>query len=569
MKSIKRFFEPIFIEPGYFWRALTISLFFSLYWILNIFFIQNITSLLEVWNREKIWNIIFYFIIFNIFYFVVTFVCRHWWWAETYHYHFEKLHRIYMNKFNSLDNTYTENIWTWRIISILTKWVSTWTDLVLWTISTWSRLLISLISAWLILYNLGKIYLVVFFCSFFLLHVIIYYLNEWALKWRQWRIDTINEYDRQLVKMIMSKFEILQNDKVKKEIWVLDKYTRQAKFYNLKLNNYLFTMFSMPSLIFFIWTMGVLIMITEFKVSYASLISVFMILLILHERFIESIDYFKNFTKEIYTVQKLWKLFDDAPLLKWVYNWDDFIYERWNIDIKNVSFSYGTNKIFDDFSVQIKGWAKTAFVWISGSGKTTLVKLIAWFLSVDRWEITIDWQKLSEVNLNSYFQNIGYLTQDPSVFDWTIMENLTYWLRKDFIEKEVLDRAIKLSWCEFIYKLPCWLETEIWEKWVRLSGWQKQRLAIAKLFIKDPYIIILDEPTSALDSFSEELITDSLTKLFEWRTTLIIAHRLQTVKNADDIIVFENWKILERGDHDSLIQKNQYYKKMLDLQSWF
>jgi len=109
----------------------------------------------------------------------------------------------------------------------------------------------------------------------------------------------------------MSKFEILQNNKIDREVGILDKYIRQAKYYNVKLNDYLFAMFSMPSFVFFIWTLGVLILVTKYKVSFSSLISVLMILQILNERFRVSIDFFKNFTKDIYAVEKMWKLFDD------------------------------------------------------------------------------------------------------------------------------------------------------------------------------------------------------------------------------------------------------------------
>lgn len=567
--KIKRFFEPVMIEQKYFWRVIINSLIQSLYWVINIFFVQKITEYLELWNQLWLNTIIYYFVAFNFIYFATSTLIRKWWWAETYHHHVEKIHQIYMKKFNNLDNTYVENIWTWKIISILTKWVSVWTDMIIEILWTWTKLMVSLISAWIILYSLWNLYLFIFFFTFFILHVVIYYLNEWALKWRRWRIDTINEYDRQLVKMIMSKFEILQNNKIDREVGILDKYIRQAKYYNVKLNDYLFAMFSMPSFVFFIWTLGVLILVTKYKVSFSSLISVLMILQILNERFRVSIDFFKNFTKDIYAVEKMWKLFDDWPLINCNDDYPDFIYKKWDVKIQNITFSYWNNTVLDNFSIELNWGKKTAFVWVSWSWKTTLIKLIAWFLTGNEWKIFVDWQNIAEVNLNSYYKNIWYLTQEPSVFDWTIIENLTYWLRQDNIIKDELDKVIRLSWCEFIYDLPKWLETEIGERWVRLSWWQKQRLSIAKLFIKDPHLIILDEPTSALDSFSEELISESLAKLFEWRTVLIIAHRLQTVKNADDIIVFEDGNIVERWNHNALIKKNGYYKKMLDLQSWF
>jgi ABC-type multidrug transport system fused ATPase/permease subunit len=218
--------------------------------------------------------------------------------------------------------------------------------------------------------------------------------------------------------------------------------------------------------------------------------------------------------------------------------------------------------VFENFSLNIKWNQVTAFVWESWGWKTTLMKLISAFIEQNTWEIIIDWQNLREINLMSYYQEIWYLTQEPNVFDWTILENLTYWSKEKITEAK-LKKAIKNAKCEFIYDFKNWLNTEIWERWVRLSWWQKQRLAIAKIFLKDPKIIFLDEPTSALDSQSEKLIHESFKELFKWKTVIIIAHRLQTVKSADEIFVIEKW------NHESLLKKKSYYYNMIELQSGF
>jgi ABC-type multidrug transport system fused ATPase/permease subunit len=147
--------------------------------------------------------------------------------------------------------------------------------------------------------------------------------------------------------------------------------------------------------------------------------------------------------------------------------------------------------------------------------------------------------------------------------------NMDSCLRRNDKLDHRIQEAIRLSKCEFIYDFPDWLETEIGERGIRLSGGQRQRLAIAKIFLKDPKIIILDEPTSALDSFSEEAITQAMNELFKWRTVIIIAHRLQTVKHADDIILLDKWAIMERWTHDELVAQWGQYAKMLELQSGF
>ena len=207
-------------------------------------------------------------------------------------------------------------------------------------------------------------------------------------------------------------------------------------------------------------------------------------------------------------------------------------------------------------------------VWQSWWWKSTLIKLLAWYLCPDKWIIYVDWQNIAEVDIHSYYNNIWYLTQDPSVFDGTIYDNLLYALKEKPSEAK-LKKVIKDAKCEFIYDFTNWLQTEIWERWIRLSWWQKQRLAIAKIMMKNPNIILLDEPTSALDSFNEELISQALDNLFKGKTVIIAAHRLQTVKSADKILLFENWKIIEQWTHIWLIRKNWKYKRMLDLQSGF
>ena len=285
--------------------------------------------------------------------------------------------------------------------------------------------------------------------------------------------------------------------------------------------------------------------------------------------FMGTLDFIKNFTKEFAEVQNLWDFFDSTPRIEWYEEGKEFIHKLWKIELKNIAYGYEENKkIFEDFHVTLE-WEKiTALVWPSGWGKSTLVKLISGYIRPDSWDILIDNQNLTEVSLKSYYGDVGYLTQEPSVFDGTVRENLLYAVWEDTDEKQI-ETVIKLAHCEFIYELPEGLDTEIGERGIKLSGWQKQRLAIAKIFLKDPKIIILDEPTSALDSVSEQKITEAMHNLFQWRTVIVIAHRLQTVKNADDIIVIESGKIIERGTHASLTRKKWFYKQMLDLQSGF
>lgn len=278
---------------------------------------------------------------------------------------------------------------------------------------------------------------------------------------------------------------------------------------------------------------------------------------------------FREIYNYLINIDKLLALFEEIKTIPWLKIKQEFNYKKWDISFRNTTFWYNNNLIYDNFNLDIKWWNKTALVWDSGSGKTTLVKLVAWYVSPNSWDILVDNQNIAEYNLISYYKHIWYLTQEPSVFDGTIRDNLLYAL-KDEPEISEVDKVIKNAKCEFIYEFPNWLETEIWEKWIKLSGWQKQRIAIAKIMLKNPNIIILDEPTSALDSISEQFISEALKNLFEWKTVIIIAHRLQTVKEADDIIVLKDSQIIERWTHDELSKiKDWEYKKMLDLQTSF
>jgi len=283
---------------------------------------------------------------------------------------------------------------------------------------------------------------------------------------------------------------------------------------------------------------------------------------------LELTDHYKKILDNYIHIEKLRDLFDETPNMEWYDEWDEYEYRDGNIELEDITFSYDETNVLSDLSISILWWKKTALVWVSWSWKSTIVKLIAWYLRPDKWSIFVDGQNLTEVSLKSYYKNIWYLTQEPSVFDGTIIDNLTYAIDWE-VDKAKLEQCIKLAKCEFIWDFANWVETEIGERGIRLSWWQRQRLAIAKIFLKNPEIIILDEPTSALDSFSEEAITEAMHNLFENRTVIIIAHRLQTVKNADDIIVLDEWKVIERGTHNELVAQWWSYAKMLELQSWF
>ena len=398
------------------------------------------------------------------------------------------------------------------------------------------------------------------------------YFNEKSIIYRKKRVEKEWEYSRQFIKIIMSKMEIVRNSKEQQEIQKTDRILTETTIINKKVWTYALLMRLSSKIlcemlnIFVIWYW---IIILKSWWDLSLFVGLLACVSLLNGKVNDFTSFYKNLTDQFSNVQILRETFDNMPKMENKKSGIPFKYKKWDIEIKKISFSYWEWKnVFEDFSLKIKWSTKTAFVWESWTWKTTLLKLIAWYIVPNDWEIFVDNQEIHNVNINDYFGNIWFLTQDPSVFDGTIYDNLAYALKENPTEAK-LKKIIKAAKCEFIYDFTEWLQTEIWERGIRLSGWQKQRLAIAKIMLKNPNIILLDEPTSALDSFNEEEISQALNNLFQWKTVIIVAHRLQTVKSSDRILLFEDWKVVEDGTHQSLTRKNWKYKKMLDLQSGF
>ena len=237
------------------------------------------------------------------------------------------------------------------------------------------------------------------------------------------------------------------------------------------------------------------------------------------------------------------------------------------IDFKDVSFGYNTTQdVLNDISFKIKKGETIALVGPSGGGKTTICHLIPRFYEYEKGEILIDGIPITRFTRESLRANIGIVQQDVFLFGGSIKENIRYG-KLDATEEEIEAAARRANIMEFINSLPDGWDTEIGERGVRLSGGQKQRLSIARVFLKNPPILILDEATSALDNTTEMLIQESLNELSKGRTTIVVAHRLSTVKNADEIIVISKGKIDEQGTHEELVKNtDSIYRKLYDLQ---
>ncbi len=240
---------------------------------------------------------------------------------------------------------------------------------------------------------------------------------------------------------------------------------------------------------------------------------------------------------------------------------------RGDINFKDVSFKYAESKsnILNNVNINIKSGEMTALVGHSGAGKSTILNLIPRFYEPLDGNIIIDNIPVTEISLKSLRNNISLVSQDTTLFDDTIKNNIKY-SKFDATEEEVIDAA-KLSNChEFISKMPQGYDTLIGENGLRLSGGEKQRVSIARAMLKKSKIILLDEATSSLDSETEEKIQNAINKLIKGRTTIVIAHRLSTVINSNKIYVIEKGKVIDEGNHNQLMNSSNIYKNFYEKQ---
>ena len=237
-----------------------------------------------------------------------------------------------------------------------------------------------------------------------------------------------------------------------------------------------------------------------------------------------------------------------------------------NIEFSNVTFSYNNKtEVLSNINLSIAAGKTLAVVGPSGGGKTTLCHLIPRFYDISGGKITLDQIDIKDITLKSLRQNIGIVSQDVFLFAGTIRENIGYG-DVNASEDAIIEAAKRAEIYDMIKDLPNGLDTEVGERGIRLSGGQKQRISIARIFLKNPPVLILDEATSALDTVTERRIQASFDQLSEGRTTLVIAHRLSTVVNADEIIYIDENGIQERGRHEDLLLNNAGYAKLFNMQ---
>ncbi len=278
------------------------------------------------------------------------------------------------------------------------------------------------------------------------------------------------------------------------------------------------------------------------------------------------VDFSEQFSRGVTGVERFVEIMNEVPYITDSENAVDIENVQGEIEFKDVSFSYvrGEKEILHKLNLKIRKGGNVALVGPSGGGKTTLCNLIPRFYEAESGEILLDGKNIKDITLRSLRSNIGVVAQDVYLFSGTIRDNLLYG-KADATDEELIEACKKAGAHEFISALPDGYDTYTGERGVKLSGGQKQRISIARVFLKNPPVLLLDEATSALDNESEKLVQESLERLAKGRTTLTIAHRLTTIRNADEIVVLTEDGIAEQGSHSELMQKGGIYSNMYSM----
>lgn len=283
----------------------------------------------------------------------------------------------------------------------------------------------------------------------------------------------------------------------------------------------------------------------------------------------ELITAYYNFKKGESSAKRVYEILNASEKIVEKQDAIEMKYFQKEIKFENVGFEYNTKE--DSFSLQeinltIKKGEVVAFVGSSGAGKSTLFDLIPRFADVSQGKITIDGIDIRDFNINSLRKNIGLVTQESVLFNNTIIGNIAFGSDREVNIDEVIEAAKIANVDEFVSKLPNGYYTNIGDRGLSLSGGERQRLCIARTIFRNPKILLLDEATSALDTENESLVSQAIKNMMKNRTLLIIAHRLSTIVNSDKIVVLDKGRIVEVGNHQTLLEKNGYYTKLVKIQ---
>ena len=579
------------------WTKEVLKYYFNHFWtskwlLLTLFFISAFTTILSltfpIFVREFIdlvtsaWDIsLVIWDLWIIFYKIMTlfiFIFFSWrvidfsimffepkMWVRIYKECFSYLHK------HSYD--FFVNNFSWALlkkVGRLASWAEMLADIFIFELI---KAIVSVIFIFWVLFYLNTILWIFFLIWAVVFLWVLLFLNKWRMKFTYWYYEEDSKLLWYFSDTITNNFNISIFSSLKKEFKNFSKQT--SSFEKAWKRHYIWITINFSILAFMIISFEILIIYVSINFLEMWTITVWTFVLLQMYLFrISEILITLSFTARRFfdtiansaEMLEILQISHEIQDIKWAKNLE---LKKWEIEFKNVNFSYKDwISVFKNFNLKIKPWEKIALVWTSWAWKSSIVKLLFRFFDIQKWEILIDNQNISKITQESLRKNISLVPQDSILFHRSLRENIAYW-KENVSEEEILEVSKKAHCHNFISKLPDWYNSMVWERWVKLSWWERQRIAIARALLENWKIFIFDEATSALDSESEKLIQKALDLAMNWKTSIIVAHRLSTIMKADRIIVLENWEIKEQWKHSELLKKEKWiYKKLWKIQSW-
>ena len=544
----------VLVEPILYWKIIDTLVSFE--W-------KDIWWYSDLFDVIKIWVFLWIFIIVLKLYFsIASDVLSH----KGFH---RNVKRFY-EKVLDLSMSFHSNSNSWELVKKITKWADnifeTGHDLFRKSLS---ELFTIIILIPLVLYLNLKLWLFVLFLWFISSLIIYFVATKVAIKQ-----DKVEKYYTKMSKLYADTFSNinvvksfwLKTDRISRLKEISDK-TFKEQYPILKLWWFLASFSQILTTIIYLW---IIIFWTYLFFRWYSTIWEIVMFLSFSTILLSAIESltrsYQDFFRRVSSIKDFFEILDTQ--LKVQDKKDALVIPRvkWIIEYDNVTFSYdGKRDVLKNLSFKVSSWEKVAFVGHTWSWKSTIINLLLRFYDVSKWEIKIDSTNIYDITQESLRKNIWVVFQDSSMFNTSIIENIRLDNYEISVDK-IYEVAKKAHAHDFIEKLPKWYDTIVWERWVKLSWWEKQRLAIARTLLKDAPILILDEATSALDTQTEVFLQESFEELMKWRTTFIIAHRLSTIRKVDRIFVMDSWKIVEEWTYDELSKKWWYFTKLVEAQ---